>query len=468
MRRRNFLKAILLARAAPWVRAQTGTAPRPNILIVLGSELPAWVLGCYGNQDFQTPNIDRLAVQGVRFEQSSVCTPAGSPSRATLFTGRTPMQHGLQDDLIGHTEEQAAARTAATPRGLDTEIFLSDILAGNGYTCGYFGIWGLGGEAHPQHGFQQWYVNDRAALRYQDPAMHSNLAGGEAQKLEEKGYLTDLIHARALAFMEAARQQQRPWFCVVSHLNPHPPLDGHPQRYYDLYRESNFKSARAEPAKSNATEGQELLSDPAANLRKVAASVSALDDRVGDLVGYLDEKKLSYSTILAFTSDCGALFGRHGYWGSGSGSRPINMYEEAVCVPLIARWLGRIPPGRTRKELVSTYDFVPSMLEILGKPQPKGRNLCGRSYWPLATTRALGRWDNRTFGRYRDTAMIREEQYKLVLRNAEKNQWRGPNELWDLAADPAEQANRFEDRALGRERQRMTRDLNAWVKKYGQ
>ncbi len=133
-----------------------------------------------------------------------------------------------------------------------------------------------------------------------------------------------------------------------------------------------------------------------------------------------------------------------------------------MSVPLLMRWLGRIPSGRVRQELVSFYDFVPSMLDMLGLPLARSRNLCGRSYWPLATTRALGRWNNRVFGYFRNTAMVREERYKLVLRN----QGKGPNELWDLETDPTEHANRIDDASLHRIRDRLTRELNAWLKRY--
>jgi len=112
---------------------------------------------------------------------------------------------------------------------------------------------------------------------------------------------------------------------------------------------------------------------------------------------------------------------------------------------------------------VSFCDFVPTILEMLGlPPAAKGRNLCGRSYWPLLTTRALGRWENRVFGYFRNTSMVREERYKLVLRN----QGKGPNELWDLQTDPAEHQNRIEDGALARVRRRLTREVESWSRRY--
>jgi arylsulfatase A-like enzyme len=455
MRRRAFLQGASLAAG----RFAWAAATRPNILLIIADDLAAWMLGCYGNQEIQTPAIDKMAAQGVRFQHSFVCTPICSASRATLFTGRTPLQHGIHDFLSPRPIEQPPQGQAAPPPSFRHEVFLSDLLAANGYTCGYHGKWHLGEEHQPQHGFRHWCVMaGGGSSRYQDPEMFT-----PEGRRQEKGYLADLIHQRAVDFIEKARRETNPWFCVVSHFNPHTPLDGHPQKYYDLYAGADFKTVPIEPAKPNALREKNLLADPIGNLRKTAAATTALDDRVGWLLDYLDERKLSDRTAVFFVGDNGFLLGRHGYWSKGLASDPINMYEEVINVPLIARWIGHIPSGRVRQELVSFYDFVPTVLEVLGlPPAPKERNLCGRSYWPLLTTRALGRWDNRVFGYFRNTSMIREERHKLVLRN----QGKGPNELWDLQTDPTEHHNRVEDPALARVRRRLTRDLESWVKRY--
>ncbi len=461
MKRRLFLKTALAA-AAPRIARPQAPPSRPNIILVIADDLAAWMTGCYGNQEILTPHIDRLAAQGVRFANSFVCTPICSASRATLFTGRTPMQHGIHDFLTPKPIEQPPQGQAAPLASFRNEIFLSDLLAGAGYLCGCFGKWHMGFEEQAQHSFKHWYVMPGGSSPYQDPAMLSNLGGGEVRRVEEKGYLADLIHQHAVEFIEQARRKDGPWFAVISHFNPHTPLDGHPPKYYEMYRNVDFKTVAIEPAKPNALRERNLLADPVGNLRKTAASTTALDDRVGALLDYLDERKLSQSTLVVFVGDNGFLCGRHGYWSKGLASDPINMYEEVMGVPLLLRWLGRIPTGKVRHELVSFYDFAPSVLDMLGLPVPKGRNLCGRSYWPLATTRALGRWDNRVFGYFRNTAMAREERYKLVLRN----QGKGPNELWDLDTDPTEHTNRIDDASLHRVRDHLTRDLNAWIKKY--
>jgi len=463
MKRRDFLRAAA-ATAAPWIPPRArGAGERPNILLILADDLAAWMLGCYGNSEIHTPLIDRMAAQGVRFQNSFVCTPICSASRATLFTGRTPQQHGVHDFLSARPIEQPPQGQAAPPESFRREVFLSDLLAGHGYTCGYSGKWHLSGEDRPQHGFRFWYAMGGAgSSRYQDPAMFLSTDGGDARRIEEKGYLADRIHQRAVEFIEQARKKPEPWFAVVSHFNPHTPLDGHPQQYYDLYGEADFQTVPLEPAKPNALRERNLLADPIGNLRKTAAATTALDDRVGAMIDYLDQARLSESTLVVFVADNGFLLGRHGYWSKGLASDPINMYEEVMGVPLIARWLGRIPAGRVRRELVSMYDFVPTILDLLGLAAPKGRNLCGRSYWPLLAGRNLGLWEDRIFGYFRNTAMIRERRYKLVWRN----QGRGPSELWDLETDPTEHSNRIDDPALASQRRRLERDLKVWLRRY--
>ncbi len=171
MTRRTFLRASLAAGPR-----QPPSTARPNLILVIADDLAAWMCGCYGNQEIRTPNIDRLAAQGVRFQNSFVCTPICSASRATLFTGRTPLQHGIHDFLTPRPVEHPPQGQLAPPPSFRSEVFLSDTLAAAGYTCAYFGKWHLGGEQQAQHGFRHWYVMaGGGSSPYQDPEMYSNL-----------------------------------------------------------------------------------------------------------------------------------------------------------------------------------------------------------------------------------------------------------------------------------------------------
>src|SRR5262249_23015006 len=154
--------------------------------------------------------------------------------------------------------------------------------------------------------------------------------------------------------------------------------------------------------------------------------VTALDDEVGAIVSKLSEKRLLDNTLVIFTATCGALFGRHGLWDSGQASDPVNMYEEVMSTPMVWSWLGRGPSQAFRPELVSSYDLLPTLCEVLSI-EPPG-NLCGRSYLPLAAGKRLPKkqpWRTTVFGHYQNTDMARIERYKLIVRDGGQ----GPGEL---------------------------------------
>jgi arylsulfatase A-like enzyme len=283
--------------------------------------------------------------------------------------------------------------------------------------------------------------------------------------VQEKGYLADLITRNAVQFIDEQKQGQ-PFFLVASHFNPHVPYDGHPQKYYDMYASTTFETTGWEPPAPNALREKEYLSDIVGNLRRCAAAVTALDDQIPPLLAALDRRSLRDNTLVIFTGDNGFLLGRHGLWSKGHASDPINMYEEVIRTPMLWHWRGKIPVEATRPELVSFYDFVPSVCELAGAAIPAGRNLCGRSYVPLAMNKPLPKkepWANLVFGHFRNTEMARDNRFKLVLRN----EGEGPNELFDLSNDPREKVNHYDNSQYITVRDRLARALENWRKKYG-
>ena len=173
---------------------------------------------------------------------------------------------------------------------------------------------------------------------------------------------------------------------------------------------------------------------------------------------------MAENTLVVFCGDNGFLLGRHGLWSNGHASHPPNMYEEVVQVPMLWSWLGHIPAENTRPELVSFYDFLPSICEVAGLDLPQ-RNLCGRSYWPLAANQPLPKkqpWRNLVFAVLRNTAMARDARYKLVSRDGGK----GPGELYDLRTDPRERTNQYDNPQFVNTRDRLAADLAAWRAKY--
>ena len=255
-----------------------------------------------------------------------------------------------------------------------------------------------------------------------------------------------------------------PFFIAVRYSALELPYGNIPSKYLDLYGHEKFDNYSVELTAANARSGKELLADRVANLRKVGAAISMMDDNVGALTTRISQKQLLDRTLVVFTSTCGSLLGRHGLWAAGDASEPVNMYDESVAVPLLWCWPGRVPAQETRMEPVSTYDLLPTLCDLASTAVPS-RNLCGRSYLPLATGKHLPKkqtWRDTVFGQYRNTAMARTQRYKLVLRDEGK----GPNELFDLPADPGERANQIDNEQYISVKNTLTAEFSQWKKQY--
>ena len=373
-------REVLLVVAAP-VFAKAA-ARRPNIVLVTPDDLGAWMLGCYGNREIRTPNIDLLARGGTRFLYHIGCAPAGEANRAALLTGRPPHQQGSQDPRI------------------------SDLLASAGYVCG---------------------------------------------------------SANPLEFLDV-QKADRPFFLALDYSHLLAPGGTIPAKYREMYAKTPFDAIGWEPAAPHAARDKDALASAVSNIRRCAAAVTALDAGIPPLVARLDQRGLRNNTLIVFTSASGFLLGRHGLWSDGLASDPVNMYEEVVATPMIWNWQGQIPVEAARPELVSACDFLPTLCELTGVAPPRGRGLPGRSYLPAVFNQPFPKkqpWRNLVFAEFQGVEMAREARYKLVLRN----QGTGPNELFDLRADPRERLNQYANPAFVTVRDRLAAELDAWRKK---
>ena len=452
LNRRQFLFAT--ASTALAQRNAPATA-RPNILLILADDLAAWMVGCYGNKESRTPHVDSLARAGVRFQNAFVATPICSPSRATLFTGRVPRQHGIRDFLTERPIDNPPQGQKSPPASFAQEVMLSDVLAAAGYNCGYVGKWHMGNDEKPGHGYSYTYTMIGGQRTYTNPTMYLN-----GEKVEEQGYLADHMTSHACEFLDK-QDGSKPFFLSVGYLNPHTPYEGHPQKYYDMYADTKFDTVGYQDPAPNALREKDMLKDIVGNLRKAAAATTALDDQIPVLLRKLQERKLWDNTLIVFTGDNGYLLGRHGLWSKGLASDPPNMYEEVVRVPLILAWPGKIPTDAMAPELVSFYDVMPTLCQAAGVNPPANRGLPGRSFLPIATRDPLPkgeRWRNLVFAHLHNTEMARDSRFKLVLRNEGK----GPNEFYDLTADPREKVNHYDNPQFVTVRDRLAKELAEW------
>lgn len=402
----------------------------PNIIFILTDDQGPWAAGCYGNPEIRTPNIDRLAASGMRFDRFFCASPVCSPSRASFLTGQIPSQHGVHDWIReGNYGDRAATY-------LEGQTAYTDILANNGWTCGFSGKWHMGNSVLPQHGFAHWFVHQKGGGPYNDAPMIRN-----GELYNTPGYVTNVITDDALDFIERHAGDEDPFYLSVHYTAPHSPWTGHPQDIVDSYDDCPFVSCPQEPAHPWATGLTRSSLDNREMLKGYFAAVTAMDLDVGRILDRVEEKGIRDDTVIVFTSDNGFSCGHHGFWGKGNGTYPLNMYENSVLVPFVASHLGSIPENTVDTSLTSACDFMPTLIDYVGLDVPDGLNLPGRSFSPaLLGEPDEGRASVVIHDEYGPTRMVRTTDWKYVRRYPD-----GPDELFDLASDPEERNNRIAD-----------------------
>ncbi len=422
-------------------------ADHPNIVLILTDDQGAWAMGCAGNAEIRTPNLDAIAAQGMRFDNFFCASPVCSPARASLLTGRMPSAHGVHD-WIRHGN-LAPVPGLPTPEKKDYAIeylkgmrAYTETLAENGYDCGISGKWHMGDSLQPQKGFSYWHLFPYGGSPYFNPVM---IREGRVEQVS--GYLTDIITAGALDFLDQPARKERPFYLSVHYTAPHSPWekDQHPEELTALYKDCPFESCPDEPCNpwqvNSAPRGTgakriELLTG-------YYAAISGLDRGVGQILRRLEETGLRENTLIVFAGDNGMNMGHHGIWGKGNGTFPLNMYDTSVKVPFLMDWPGHIPQGRVDDHLLSHYDFFPTLLDLLELNDPALADLPGRSFAPLLRDQPFNeRQAVVVFDEYGPVRMIRSRTYKYVHRFPY-----GPHEFYDLAQDPDERKNRIADPA---------------------
>ncbi len=445
------------------------TTGKPNVLFILTDDQGYWALGCAGNPEIQTPNLDRLAAEGVRFENFFCTSPVCSPSRASLLTGRIPSQHGVHDWI--RSGNGSIKDTDSPIEYLKGYMSYSELLSRNEYECGFSGKWHLGNSAKPQQGFTHWFTYPTGGGSYNDVKMYQD---GELTKVP--GYITDAITDDALRHIEECAMNSKPFYHSVHYTAPHSPwVDQHPQDIVDSYDDCLFETCPQEPRHpwsmrhpielqfSESFTGSEKAVPVAIreHLKGYFAAVTAVDLNVGRLIKKLEDLDLLSNTIVFFTSDNGFNCGHHGIWGKGGGTFPQNMYDTSVKVPAIISRPGSIPEGIVSDALVSGYDFMPTLLDYLGIDNPEVDKLPGRSFLPiLRGDENAGREHVVIYDEYGPTRMIRTKEWKYIHRYPY-----GPHELYDLENDPGEKINLLDDERLVSVDQKRKKEIVSTLKR---
>ena len=386
MNKRNFSRRCFLSTAASGFaslpllsQSITGNSPpkeqkRPNILLINTDDQPSWWVGCYGNREIHTPNIDKLATDGMLFETAVTC-PVCSPSRAMLLTGRYNNQVGI-DDFINNDE------VIGLPAG---SITFAQTLSNSGYTTGIVGKWHLGKEQEfwpTLRGFDYWagFTN---AYGPTDPPVIVKSGDKKPVTVNEKGFTTNILTDYAIDFIK--ENTGNPFMLYLSYPSPHMGYLPVPDEDMEPYKDMDFTYPDYKKYPQVDITEEKLRHKYLANY----APVTSIDRNLKRLLDILKSQGLEKNTVVIFTGDNGYCLGRHGLESKGNARylgtnipRP-NMFDDSIVVPLIVRWPGVVDPGSRCGELVSHLDFYPTLMEIAGLEPESVGHLEGMSMLPL-------------------------------------------------------------------------------------
>jgi arylsulfatase A len=408
--------AILLISAAV---SHAGETAKPNILLIVTDDQGWWDLGANGNPHIDTPNLDRLARDGVRFERFYV-EPVCSPTRAGLMTGRYYLRTGLYNTRFGGDSMA------------HSEVTVAGLLQRGGYRTGLFGKWHLGhyhGYQPQQRGFDEFlghYHGHIERYEYADQLVHNGVP------VETRGYVADLFTDAAMEFIAATTQQQKPFFCCLAFNTPHSPH-------------------QLDTSHDHQPEGDTMIVKylqrglPLREAR-IYAQVERIDQNVGRLLKHLDALGLAGNTVVAFMSDNGGV---SKFWTGGMRGHKATVFEGGVRSPLLVRWPGHFPAGGRVEAQASHVDLLPTFCELASVPLPADRKIDGLSLLPLLHAGkgtehhefVYHTW-NRFFPDPDHRWAISDTRYKLAANFGDQAKvspagWM----LFDLVADPGERKN---------------------------
>ncbi|MGI9473361.1 MAG: PVC-type heme-binding CxxCH protein [Rubripirellula sp.] len=448
-------------------RAFAATPERPNVILIMTDNHGAWTLGCYGNEDIRTPNIDRLAAEGVLFTRAFASNPVCSPTRATCLTGLVPSQHGVHSFLSGG-RLQVGPNARCT---LDEFTSLPEVLRSNGYACGLVGKWHLGDNLRPQEGLDDYWITmpHGGTSTFYDAQI---IQDGKLRK--EPKYLTDFWTEHAVKFIDQQASQDEPFFLFLAYNGPYALsrllLREGQNRHADYYADKplrSFPRGKVHPWQLN---NRDFINNPT-SIQRVATEVSGVDDGVGEVMQALRNHQLDENTLIVFVADQGWVGGHGGFFGMGDHTRPLTARDGMMRIPLIWRQPKSIANHRREDQLIANYDLMPTLLgQIgLGDQMPTSPKSPGSDYSHLLKTnsdRAVETPASKTasdavFYEFENLRCVRTESHKYVHRHPN-----GPHELYDLTVDPDEFMNLADDPTQSALRSELKTRLDQFYETY--
>ncbi|MGX5818061.1 arylsulfatase [Chitinophaga lutea] len=417
---------------------------KPNIVFILADDLGVGDVGCYGQQKIKTPNIDRMARNGMRFTSFYSGTSVCAPSRSSLMTG----QHTGHTYIRGNKEIKPEGQEPLA----DSVRTIAQMLQEAGYTTGAFGKWGLGmvgtTGAPDRKGFDTFYGYNcqRQSHRYYPTHLWDNdrkvvLDGNDLTN--KVHYAPAMIQEQTLAFIDA--NKDKPFFLFIPTVLPHAELQGPEDEYFSMY-----KNAFPETPHQGNGYGPGALVPGYASIDKPKATfagmISRMDAYVGQVIARLEKYGLMDNTIIIMTSDNGPH--QEGgadpvFFNSNGGLRGFkrDLYEGGIRAPFIVQWNGKVKAGSTSNFTGAFWDVMPTLLQIAGAPA--AGNTDGVSFLPTLTGKGKQAQHRYLYWEFHESGgrqAVRMGKWKGLRLEVKKNH-NAPVELYDLSKDPKEQHN---------------------------
>lgn len=424
-----------------------------------------WANSVYGDKEFQTPNMEFLAANGIQFNQGYTVSPVCSPSRASFFTGRLPSQHGIHDFL--------SENDAYDHGWLDGELLLSEILQRSGYQTALIGKWhATTNSAKVQRGFDRWLSYDVQPSGWSNQYLHSGLVhfSDQGKPAEFEGYQSHYLTQQAINYLKE-RDQQKPFFLFIGYVDTHAPFEGQSKKWVDHYQKSSFESIPVNESSHLPPNGlaSEIPQNHHEQLAQYYAGVSMMDEQLGLILDYLKRTSQLDSTLLIYTSDHGHMNGHHGLYGKGNATKPQNLYQESVTVPLLMHWpLGIDKISNPVDEPVNQCDLFQTFLDVsessLSKEERERINSPGENI--LSHLKDINsNWTPYQFSEFGNARMIANGDFKLVKRYQPLFENYG-DEFYDLSNDPREHENLIDHPDYADQVAAMTTELEEYFSKY--
>ncbi len=418
------------------------SAQRPNIVFILIDELRYNALGCTGHPFVKTPNIDRLAKEGMLMQNAYATNPVCSPSRASYLTGQYAQAHRV---LKNTKYNEMSHKLITYPL----------LMQQSGYSTAFIGKWHMGDDYTQRPGFDRWVCSGGNKVPKIDPPLNV-----DGKMVEFKGHITDILTDHAIDFIKNYANKEKP-FCLSLFHNavhgPYKPSD----RNKDLYKNEPIVrtiSATSPVVGKPALEGkngQPPESDAA--IRNQIRMVVDIDDGVGRILKALEEAGILDKTFVVFTSDNGYLWGEH-----GQGQKRLA-YEESIKLPMLVRYPPMVKAGSTSDAPILNIDFAPTFLDMAKVPlHPQMK---GQSFLPVLKGGQLKNREALLFEYYLEPTgipswkAVRTNRYKYINYTDLKD----CNELYDLKQDPKEMHNLIKEPEAAVVVQKMESELQRLI-----